>query len=110
MTKIYRGFNEGGNTASPHLITVTDGLNERLLEHHVKHSPTGLSWGYAGSGPADLARSILWDYFGEEPHPGAYQALKRDFVALWPQDGNWVLTSDEIAQWLQTYEGSALLE
>lgn len=35
------------------------------LPHHVKHSPTGFSWGYAGSGPADLARSLLIDALGE---------------------------------------------
>jgi hypothetical protein len=34
------------------------------LPHVVKHSPTGMEWGYAGSGPADLARSILIDAIG----------------------------------------------
>jgi hypothetical protein len=29
------------------------------LPHVVYHSPTGMEWGYAGSGPADLALSIL---------------------------------------------------
>jgi hypothetical protein len=29
------------------------------LPHHVKHSPTGFTWGYHGSGPAELARCIL---------------------------------------------------
>jgi len=29
------------------------------LPHVVKHSSTGFSWGYGGSGPADLARSLL---------------------------------------------------
>ena len=34
------------------------------LPHVVKHSPAGMEWGYAGSGPADLARSILIDALG----------------------------------------------
>lgn len=39
-------------------------LFDRPLRHHVKHSPTGLEWGYGGSGPADLARSLLIDALG----------------------------------------------
>ena len=33
------------------------------LKHYVRHSPDGFEFGYSGSGPADLARSILIDYF-----------------------------------------------
>lgn len=36
------------------------------LRHYVRHSPTGMEWGYGGSGPADLARSILIDVLGDE--------------------------------------------
>lgn len=34
------------------------------LPHAVKHSPTGFEWGYGGSGPSDLARSLLIDALG----------------------------------------------
>lgn len=34
------------------------------LPHLMFHS-SGLEWGYSGSGPSDLALSILADYFGE---------------------------------------------
>jgi hypothetical protein len=106
MSKTYRGYNEGGHTASAHLVTVTssrlpDGSEmEEMLEHRVRHSPTGFSWGYGGSGPADLARSILWDFLGNEPAPWLYQAFKFAFVARWPQEGSWSLTAEEIRQWL----------
>lgn len=103
MSKTYRGYNEGGDTSSSHLVTITFDENPEegyLLEHRVCHSPTGLSWGYAGSGPADLARSILWDFLGNEPARWLYQAFKFAFVAGWPQDGSWVLTAEEIRQWL----------
>jgi hypothetical protein len=106
--KIYRGFNSGGDTSSAHLVTIEsdDGdIEPTLLEHHVRHSPGGLSWGYRGSGPADLARSILWDYLGEEPHPACYQAFKDAFVAGWPQDDGWVLEGAELADWLERWEG-----
>lgn len=36
----------------------------RVLPHCQMHSPTGFETGYAGSGPADLALSILCDFFG----------------------------------------------
>jgi hypothetical protein len=32
------------------------------LKHIERHSPTGMEWGYMGSGPSDLALSILVDY------------------------------------------------
>jgi hypothetical protein len=100
---VYRGFvAEGLNAADNHTVTVNheDGQGERLLTHRVRHSPTGVSWGYAGSGCADLARSILWEHLGEEPHPALYQQFKFDVVARWPQDGNWEFKSAEIDTWL----------
>lgn len=35
------------------------------LRHVRRHSPGGFEWGYGGSGPADLARSLLIDVLGE---------------------------------------------
>jgi hypothetical protein len=105
VSKVYRGFNHGGHTASPRIITVSDGTEVALLEHRVRHSPTGMSWGYSGSGPADLALSILWDYLGEEPTPDHYQVFKEGFVALWPQD-KWVLDSSQLDKWVSTYRST----
>lgn len=39
---------------------------EHPLRHHSRHSPTGFEWGYGGSGPADLARSLLIDALGDQ--------------------------------------------
>jgi Family of unknown function (DUF6166) len=66
------------------------------------HSPTGFSWGYGGSGPAQLALAILLDYFQNDA-PRArhyYQNFKWQFVAKWPGGGNWKITSAEIESWL----------
>lgn len=95
--KTYRGHavnarDEGGLQS----VTVTDESGTRPLQHRVRHSPDGFQWGYGGSGPADLARSILWDHFGEEPPPALYQAFKFDVVAGWPSGESWTLTSAEI--------------
>lgn len=52
------------------------------LRHRVHHSPSGMEWGYAGSGPADLAYSMLADYLQDpDPHPALYQQFKHDLIA-----------------------------
>ncbi len=36
-----------------------DGAHFNIAQHVRHHSPTGMGWGYAGSGPADFALNIL---------------------------------------------------
>ena len=61
--KIYRGT--PGDDAQVWVTPATG--RPYLLPHVVFHSPTGFSWGYGGSGPADLSLSILADYLEEHP-------------------------------------------
>lgn len=70
------------------------------LVHRVHHSPSGMEWGYSGSGPADLARSILWEVIGEEPESALYQKFKHDFVSAAPYEG-FILHEDEIERWIE---------
>jgi uncharacterized protein DUF6166 len=67
----------------------------RRARHHVRHSPSGFEFGYEGSGPAELARCLLIDWFGAhdraddpwaDPLPVSYQQFKREFLARVPQD------------------------
>jgi hypothetical protein len=60
------------------------------LKHVKVHSPGGFESGYEGSGPADLALSILADYFDEAPRKvksdtshafPLHQEFKRIFIA-----------------------------
>lgn len=90
------------------------------LRHVVRHSPTGMEWGYGGSGPADLALSILADYLSRagrevrvrqmpEAVPGPkvieqladmlHQDFKADVIATLPHSG-WRLTGEQVAAWL----------
>lgn len=78
---------------------VTDGSCRALRTRDARHSPTGLEWGYAGSGPAELARQLLWDLTGEEPVPALYQAFKARFVEHFPR-GAWIMSEDMIRAWL----------
>src|SRR3990170_4477229 len=94
------------------------GTSDRCpLTHIPFHSPDGFEWGYAGSGPADLALAILADYFGEPPElvltalrslwaprskaAALHQPFKEQFLARERRD-EWSLASDAIIAWLQT--------
>lgn len=101
--KTYRanvGYEQGG------LITVEDEGQQRPLTHHVYHSPTGYAWGYNGSGPAELAKDILWDLLGEKPTPPTYQDFKTRFIARFDGNAGWTLTETEIRAWLETRESA----
>jgi len=95
--KTYRGRRLGKAEDSSG-VEVT--VNDKPLKHRIYHSPTGLEWGYGGSGPADLARSILWDYLGREPSRVLYMDFKTQFVARWKD--KWEITSLEIQSWIDS--------
>lgn len=77
VTYVMRRLGDGG-TAAETTVDVIDNVTGRSvpLTHQVRHSPSGFSWGYLGSGPAELALSILWDHLGCEPTPALYQDFK----------------------------------
>ncbi len=79
---------------------ITKKGNWKPLQHRVLHSPTGFNWGYGGSGPADLARSILWDLLGAEPEPALYQDFKFEFVARWKATEDWEIDEPAIREWI----------
>ena len=66
-----------------------------------RHSPTGFSFGYSGSGPAQLSLAILADATGDDRVAGAlYQEFKRKFVAAAAGD-RLELTKEEIDRWVE---------
>lgn len=77
------------------------------LPHVVRHSPDGFAWGYGGSGPADLALSLLVDLLGEPGRdPALYQAFKWDVVARWDPTC-FLISEPEIRAWLTWKEAEA---
>lgn len=61
------------------------------------HSPTGVEWGYEGSGPAQLALTLCFDALGDADEAlDVYQAFKRRVVFQLPHDG-WTLTEEQVA-------------
>lgn len=106
IKKIYRG--EPGDVVKVILPSGKSGP----LRQVVLHSPTGFGWGYGGSGPADLALSILCDVLGERPSRKRlyygrlkaqphYQAFKREFVSGWEFGGGFEIDSGTILDWLR---------
>jgi Family of unknown function (DUF6166) len=75
-----------------HFTVLVDG--ERLTPDESlkvwRHSPSGFSWGYGGSGPAQLALAILLACDIEpEDAVRVHQKFKRQFIETLPQDSGW---------------------
>lgn len=66
----------------------------------VYHSPTGLAWGYGGSGPADFALNALAVYIGSEEAEKYYQDFKWQFVASMPQTGG-IIERNVVMRWIE---------
>jgi hypothetical protein len=109
--KIYRGI--PGDNAQIWVVPAAG--KPYLLKHIVFHSPTGFSWGYGGSGPADLALSILADQLGENPTEDdlywgrpycwqLHQSFKWDFIAKLPFGEAFELSDTQIESWLESQE------
>jgi hypothetical protein len=62
------------------------------------HSPTGFEWGYAGSGPAQLALAIAADLLqDDEKAQEIYQQLKFKVIGHLPYN-RWYLTDEQLCQ------------
>ena len=73
------------------------------LSHVVRHSPTGIEWGYGGSGPSDLALSVLTAVAGAETAERHYRALVADVITRVPRAGG-LLRAERARAWLHRQE------
>lgn len=84
------------------IVNSAEPSTQLVLYHDVRHSPDGFSWGYSGSGPAELARCILLDHLGHDQITEverAYQHFKEDVVSRWGPRG-FEITDEQIDRWL----------
>jgi hypothetical protein len=88
--KQYEGRREGYAA-----IVTVDGKRLKPRWDLCNHSPSGLEWGYPGSGPAQLALAILADHCGDEQALRFHQRFKWAVIVGLPKRG-WKLTSREI--------------
>ena len=58
-----------------------------------RHSPNGFNWGYGGSGPAQLALTVLLQVTNRETALAHYQAFKWNVIASLP-NGDFTLSVD----------------
>jgi hypothetical protein len=101
MDNIYEGFPtdiaEGGRLV---LLNGETLLPKRSREV-VDHSPDGFSWGYDGSGPAQLALAIFLEEFPTGYDVSEYQEFKRDVISRWDTEAGWILTSRDLDAWMK---------
>lgn len=68
--KVYRGTPKSVAPRGGYFVEVChpgqNPGNGTRLHHFMRHSPDGFSWGYSGSGPAELARCLLIDAMGAD--------------------------------------------
>lgn len=64
--KTYRGSRQRDGRLWKAVVKVLEGDSWRPLHHVCVHSPDGFEWGYGGSGPADLALSIVCDHLSPD--------------------------------------------
>lgn len=105
MSKFYEGTSNPKDCEYIVLVRETTSLKTEELNPRLdlrNHSPTGLSWGYAGSGPAQCALAILADYFNDVIAQEHYQDFKREVVAMLPN--TWELTGEQLEEWLSRQE------
>lgn len=97
MTTTYMGIRAGRGECT---VLHSDGspAGKHLPQRHdlANHSPTGFEWGYAGSGPAQLALALLAHATGDDARAlRQHQYFKAMVVAGLARE-RWTLTSDQI--------------
>jgi hypothetical protein len=71
------------------------------LPHLLRHSPDGFEYGYGGSGPSDLARSLVGDLLGQkDPPPRFYRPVVEGLISQLHGSGPFYIAEDQIRQLL----------
>ena len=98
--KTYIGTPHRDSISGQSLVSFSDGRKSEPLPLRLdlfNHSPTGFSWGYTGSGPAQLALALLADALGDDDLAvRLHQDFKFKVVACWPEGERWWITADQI--------------
>ena len=107
MTTSYIGRRIGGEAYAFKDVDGTQGPLPPRLDL-ANHSPTGFEWGYAGSGPAQLALAILADLLGDDSEARRlYQPFKFERIARLPRDPDWRISEAEVREWIKTSQRAA---
>src|SRR4051812_8149804 len=90
----------GNRTADGAAVVIVDESGERPLDPRLdvrNHSPTGFEWGYAGSGPAQLALAICIDALDGDVERAcaSYQNFKNIIINHLARD-YWSMPLDQV--------------
>lgn len=91
-------------------VFVLEGGARRILDPRLNlrnHSPTGLSWGFAGSGCAQLALAILCDVYGDEKALRYYQQFNVEMIMTRDRDRPFEMTLAEVLGTVEYLESTA---
>lgn len=90
-----------------HTVTMTEwGRHEPLPPRNniFNHSPSGFSWGYGGSGPAQLALALLVDVVSTDRAVRFHQDFKWHRTAPLPHDADWSMAASEVLAGVENAE------
>jgi hypothetical protein len=108
ICKTYIGTPHRESGSGQPVVTVCDGQKCQPLPFRLdlfNHSPTGFSWGYGGSGPAQLALALLADALADDDRAvRLHQDFKFRVVACWPEGERWWITADQIVAVVKVIE------
>ena len=109
MAKLYEGY----RTADGCVVIVVDDSGRRrklpLKLNLANHSPTGFEWGYAGSGPAQLALALLADVLKDDDRAmRLHQRFKHKHIATLDRGDHWVLSEVFIRNAIEELEANAV--
>ncbi len=95
------GAYHGRHAVQRNEVTSVDEAGPRALYHAVESSPTGFAWGYCGSGPHDLGRSILFDRLGYAPQTCIVSRFVSDIVSR--LEPAFTLTYEDVDAWVDAH-------
>ena len=110
-------INLNGPLACIHLQSITESTRIAGVDHTVylddhvldpsrsqqtyNHSPNGFSWGYGGSGPAQLALALLLEAGASELEARkTYQEFKLEVIANMPDQTKFSMPGKQVIDWL----------
>ena len=83
-------------------VTIDGGVLSPIKSQQVcNHSPDGFSWGYGGSGPAQLALALLLEATNENEAVKSYQSFKFDIISAIAINGDFEMPAEQIYEYLE---------
>jgi len=90
---LYVGFEK-------HLVGIVG--PDRVLKPLQSTEWSGFSWGYSGTGPRHVSKSILFHYLGKIPSDDLTSAFEKAFIVPLKQDEPFVIEAAKVGDWIDS--------